>query len=619
MKTPKPIAFVAVALAVAVAVAGLVFIGDEGSAEVSAQPAAAAPVRGALRFDWPAGTKLVYRVRWASSTHTRLSVGDGSERSLEGTTDLGGVLTLRSFGPVEGGTLLGLSLSQLEPHSVKALGAELLTEVRAVEGHEAYLVTKPNGALASVALHPADSDVFKLVAQWLATDLSVTLGEGDGWTAVEESSLGLATAKYTRGAGSHLDRTRARYLSLRGVPSGWENGERVAVSSQAAIELDDGHLRSLTSRETAAVTQPNGAPRYEAVVTTQLELVSAGKEAPLTHSIEGYETRSVGEVVLAADTDRRLLEARAAGLTMNQLLSDLGTWGMTGEIPDHARWLWRAVGVLKLNPERSAELIPLFQAPGATTKGRMLLLDLLAAAGHPQAQEALRELLESDEAKGDVQFAAMLQRAGLVAKPERETIAFVEARLGAGGDEGIAAAFTACAMAHKLGTAGDDARAASLTSQVRARLEHETDLERRVLLMRALGNSGLDADRDAVISQRSDPSPRVRASVALALRQDDSPQAAQALAGLIADAEPGVQRAALSSLATRAPSSDTVRQVIDALTRGQLDRGSDPAVVDLLGRAEHSPQVTKALELLLRRAEANPTLAARIRALLALG
>lgn len=618
MKTPHKLA-AAVAVAVA-AVAGLVFIGGiTTAAPAEPEVAVAAPARAALRFDWPAGTKLTYRLAWKADTRSRISLGEGSERSLDGVTDLGGTLTLRSFGPVEGGTLLGLSLSTLQPHSMTALGTELLADVRPVEGHEAYLVMKSDGSLAGIHLRPADSDVFKLVAQWLATDLAVTLGDGEAWSAIEESSLGLSQSSYVRGEGQQLTRSRTRYLSLRGVPGGHADGATPLIGARATVELADGHLKTLTSSETVRVARATAAPLYEASVSTELELVSVGHEELGPMSLDGLETRRVGEVVLAADTGKRLLEDRAAGLTMEALVSDFGTWGNTGELPDHARWLWRAVGVLKLHPERAADLIPLFNAPGATSKGRVLLLDLLAAAGHHEAQEVLRELLESDEAKRDVQSAAMLQRAGMVTRPEPETVALVEGRLGTKGDAGIAAAFTACAMAGKLEAGGDHAQAARLSGHVRAELQRESDAERRVLLMRALGNSGLGDDRDAVLAQRSDVNPRVRAAVAMALRRDGSEEAARVLAQLVADGDSSVQRAALSTLATQVPSPQTVQQVIAVLFSGRLDLGSDPAVVDLLSRAERSPQVTQALQLLLGRAENEPVLAARISALLAPG
>ncbi|MBL8956215.1 MAG: HEAT repeat domain-containing protein [Myxococcaceae bacterium] len=606
MKTSPRLA--AVAAVVAAAAVGLVFIGADSSATPAAPEAAvAAPARAALRFDWPAGQKLVYRLRWSADTRTRLGVGDGTERALDGVTDLGGMLTLRSFGPTPGGTLLGLSLSGLEPHSMRALGTELLADARTVEGHEAYLVMRPDGALAQVYLRPSDPDVFKLVAQWLATDLAVTLGPDEAWSALEESSLGLAQSSYARGPGEQLTRTRSRYLSLRGVPGGHVDGVTPLLGSRAALTLEDGHLKALSSRETVRV-----ASTYEGDVKTELELVSSGVEDVRPVSLEGLETRRVGEVVLADDTGRRLLEDRAAGLTIDRLVSDLGTWGNTGELPDHARWLWRAVGALKLHPERAAELVPLFHAPGATSKGRLLLLDLLAAAGHTHAQEVLRELLESDDAKHDLQSAAMLQRAGLVARPEAQTVALVERRLGSRGDEGVAAAFTACSMAGKLEASGDRARAAKLSGHVRAELQRETDPERRALLMRALGNSGSAADRDAVLSQRGDVNPRVRAAVAVALRRDASEEAAHALASLAGDVDPAVQRAALGALALHDPSPQTVQQVVSLLAGGRMDQGCDPAIVDLLARAERTPQVTQALQLLLGRAEHTPELAARI-------
>jgi hypothetical protein len=618
MKTPRPLA--AAVVTTAAVLCGLVLSGGNTPEAPSASEATvAAPTRAALRFDWPAGTKLVYRLVWKSDTRTRLSTGDGSERTLDGLAHLGGLLTLRSFGPTEGGTLLGLSLQTLEPHTMKALGAELLTDASVVEGREAYLLMKGDGALTNVFLRPSDPDVFKLVVQWVATDLAVTLSGGERWSTLEESSLGLAQASYARGEGQQLIRSRTRYLSLRGVPGGRAEGSTPQLSAHAAIELEDGHLKRLSSNESVRLIRAASAPAYEAVVSTELELRSVSQETISPVSLEGLETRRVGEVVLAADTGQRLLEDRAAGLTMDRLVADLGTWGNTGELPDHARWLWRAVGVLKLHPERAAELAPLFHAPGATSKGRLLLLDLLASAGHSQAQAVLRELLESDDARHDGQAAAMLQRAGLVMRPERETIALVQNRLGAKGETGIAAAFTACSMAGKLDAGGQHAEAHRLSSVVRQELQRETDAERRVLLMRALGNSGLDDDREAILAQRSDGSARVRATVALALRRDGSEAAAGALADLVADGDSGVQRAALSALATHTPSARTVQRVIEVLHSGRLDRGSDAAVVNLLGRSPPTPEVTDALEMLLTRAEHHPELAAGIRALLSRG
>src|SRR5207237_9633118 len=115
---------------------------------------------------------------------------------------------------------------------------------------------------------------------------------------------------------------------------------------------------------------------------------------------------------------RQLLAARAGGLTAQQLFDEVVVFAAAGAIADQARFVWRAGALLELQPELSGKLAALFEQPGMSGDGRAMILDLLAAAGHAQAQAAMRRSLASPAAREKPQaFAELVQPLGLVDDP----------------------------------------------------------------------------------------------------------------------------------------------------------------------------------------------------------
>ena len=98
------------------------------------------------------------------------------------------------------------------------------------------------------------------------------------------------------------------------------------------------------------------------------------------------------DVVESGAGRRNALLLRAAGLTGAQLVLDIRAHATMERLPDHNRWLWRATGLLKLEPALCSQLVTLFQDKTLGQETRALILDLLVGAGHATAQEAMRDI-----------------------------------------------------------------------------------------------------------------------------------------------------------------------------------------------------------------------------------
>jgi HEAT repeat protein len=310
-------------------------------------------------------------------------------------------------------------------------------------------------------------------------------------------------------------------------------------------------------------------------------------------------------------------------MTFEELVGDLTLHADTGRLPGHARWFRRASAVVQLEPARCAQLASLVELPSMSANARGLVLDLLAAAGTPEAQAALRAALSSRTVREDAAgFIAHVQRLSLVAKPDAETLSFARgeyerARADRDPERRIAATYALGAVIGRR--AGGDAEGARREAErLRTELRRADKPEERRVLLRALGNAALPKDAATVRSYLSDDDPEVRAAAASALGAQEGPEQVDGVIEMLGDAEPIVQAAALSALAEH------------ELTAAQLARvaGFAPAIAHMNDRAlvallirygAAAPVAHTALELVLARSHHDRMFAAQLRRLLGEG
>lgn len=609
MSKTKPALFAAALLAIAGAlVALLVGLGAGGDGALPSATERTVDVR----FRWPAGTRYVYELAWSGAQRTTIAGA-----SFDGTLRLDGRLTVRSFGDADGATLLGLSFTRLDRVEIGHAGQALTADADAVRAglvgsgsREALLEVEPTGRVRNVRFAPETPALAQQLLLGLIGETEVLLPEAPAieWKRPARTMVGRALGAWRGVTGTlTVSRRLLGYDQITLVPaSATSNGTAPIAHPHATLtaRLDRaGHLAELASHETTRITTPGdgGGDRAELGHSDEdlkLRLVEVGQfDASARPELAGLVRRDLGEILQDADSEQRMLELRAAGMTAEQVLDDLAQSAAGGIMADHDTWLWRAVAVLRLHPEACADLVPLFQDPRTGDKGRALILDLLAAAGHHAAQAALREALASDAARTDPAYGLLLQRASLLGAPDAETAAmmkdvFANARGPAARETRLSAAYSLGSIAGKVDPATGEALAGELHRAIRA----TGDPDERGALLGALGNSKRESDLAYVATFAHDDSPRVRSDAMLALGSRATDYADLLLAALM-DRSMDVKASALQTLAEAQLDAARRLRLAELVENGTVPIPLHALVLEVVTRhLERTPEVIAVLE-----------------------
>ncbi len=599
----------------------------EPSASVAppAAPGAHTAADAPFRWAFPAGERLVYRFHLTADT--RASGG----LTLAGRADLQGRLRLEGVGAEGPVHRVAVRLEPTGAPRFDLLGQPLfpdLATARTLLAGEAVAEYAADGRLVRVLFREETTPLFQHLASALLADAQVVVPDGrdaaDAWLTEEDTSLGrrrvatrLATADASRVA---LARTTEAYLSLTAAPSAAPSD--LTVTGQDEVVLDRrGFLRALDRSESVRHQGADGRQAFAHDGTLALHLDRV--EPVPSRRVSARDLQPLRPRRQAAAAPRasahQLLVNRAAGLTGPQLLADLARYA-GGTAPDHARWLWRATGLLRLDPSLADALADLALSGDLTSSGRALVLDLLASAGHAEAQAALRAILGADISRDDPAYLLHVQRLSLVTRPEPATVAFARETWQTADAPHVknAAAYTLGATAGALYRAGDADAAQRELAPLLARLDDAETPAEAAELLRSLGNAGLPEHLPTLLARIDHPDPDVRAAVAAALRKLGSGEARAALRSLLGDAHPLVRRETLQSMTTAGLTAEDVEAIVAHVVLGGFE---EKTFGDLLGAfatvPEHGALLVPALEAMLASPIQSAKLRARISALLA--
>lgn len=549
------------------------------------EPARVAPL--ALRLE----RERAWHLTWKSHDVTVLT---GPELSSD--LELDATLRLRPLGDGQlEAKLEGVHLARLDFLGQPApLGAALFsTPVR--------LTLDAAGRTTALAF-PDDADplvghLLSALFDELRFDLDAA---NEGRTLDEPNRLGLGTSRY--------ERTRTGFTRLAVAQRELLGVEHAELTTTGRDDVEwDGFVVTRHATRTLEAKQ-----RGARVLASEerLDLVPCAVPTAPWSATAAWEDHQ--RFAVSARAEAAALEQRIGGLTAEAFADALTQYGASGQLPNHNRWLWQATGLLQKDAKLCAEVERFFLDAANSTAGRTLALDLLASAGTPEAQAALRRLLDSPTARTDASWPLWLQRLSLVQEPTKDTAQFAAAELGRATRRDDVGASAAAVGAVARGLAKrDPAYAAELGARLQAGFSAAPDAVSREAWVLALGNTGDPAVRPQLDTAAADASPMVRAGAAWALRTIEG--SGDTLARLATDADPRVREAAITSLA-HAPFS--LAQVSAAVLASQPDAAVDAAWANLLSAHLAEPGVRELLEQLLARTS-EPQLAARLRTLLA--
>jgi HEAT repeat protein len=581
------------------------------------RPPAPASVPGppswSFRFAIPEGQVLRYR--FASDSSQTLS--PAGRAPVGGHHRLDGLLALAAAGPAQAtGQRVVARLERLDAAELEILGSDLSAELRQLSAQPAAAVLvgtlDPTGRIGGLAGAKGASPVLLGELAFVLSQLEVQLaGEGPlpgTWLTQGRGLLGIAERRYQLGAAPHqLTHRLAAYpaLDLAGLAGGLP-GARVAGGGSARLDAR-GFLSSLASEEQASAggaqaERFHGAGRF----TATLEEVSPRDvPGPPAEELVAFEPRAFGS---EAERRRRLLEGLAQGFTRQDLELQLALLQLDRPPVGPGAWFMHAAARVSLEPDLVAELGRRFRDPRASRQVRRLALDLLVAAGSPEAQRLLASLAREGFATGREPGVLDLQQLGLVAAPEPEVVQAARDAYAsvAAKDESSqayrAAAFTAAAVAFRQREAGDLSGAAATAAPLLAALEAAAEPAEQATLLRALGNAGDPGVLPLAERLQSSQDPLVRQAAAVSLRRVDSPAATSALVGLVGDRAAPVQVEALGGLDGRSLPGSTLAAVCSTVVAGRLTVQAQPTFLSFMERRLDPavPQVDTALQVLGR-------------------
>lgn len=551
----------------------------------------------------------IYAVDYDS--RDRVTLTEGS--AFEGVMRIDADLRVEDAGTVDGHDLVALSFARVREASLSVAGGDL-----AEPSTEGRLLAElaEDGAVVAFRTDEAEPTPTTHLLRALALELGPALSthpRGEGWSTRETTPRGVARARYaaTEAGFTRAERSYERLDALEG-----------ATAAPGAFDWTvdaEGDAATIDGRETIQHDAPRAIPgrvrSAELRMRLRARLVERTDAGPRPALASLFRTdaspaRASREALAAAHA-----RLAAEGLTADQMIDALAVHGAGGRVPDHSRFLFRAVGLLRSQPESARLLAPLFEDAGATPEGRALITDLLANASTPESQEVLRALLSGEAAAADPEVNRYLTSVVLLRDPAAETVDLVEARFeGATGEDRVASAYGLGAMARRLGDRGDP-RASEVTGRLRDALEDADgeDAEAVASLVTALGATAR-AENEPVLSRhaRSDDA-EVRRASARALGRLDDDASRGTLRALATDASPEVAREAIEGLAARAPDPAEAETLAGAVAAGELAASTYPALLGLARRvSEGDPAAARRLvEAMLAQGIRDPSLRTR--------
>ncbi|NTX51349.1 HEAT repeat domain-containing protein [Myxococcus sp. CA039A] len=582
-------------------------------------------------YQWTQGEERVYRFVWDDLQRVSLPLPSAGESStLDGTLHLEGSLTLQALEVRPTGTRLHLALKSLERHEAVLSGQVLLPDAAAVAAHlpqtaSAWVELDARGALLAVRFSEAEPPMFRQLTQTLAAELFPTeLRDASEWSAVESTQTGDVEAHFRfEGDGdARLTRRRSRYHKLRAA--GGNAPFQQDLRSLTRFErTPEGRMAGVFHDESLDASRTDGGALMSRRMRLRVEFASRQLKPLLATGGEKTIIRQPAQIAFEGDPEVALLRSQADGMTMDRVLQVLSSATSAEAIAGLDGFVRRAIAALKLEPERVRELAVSFQRKGVSPGLRELTMDLLAGAGHAEAQATMRALLQSPAAREhEASFGLMVQRAGFLREPEPETgrmLTAMNAQARAANDVGAerASAYALGGVISHLSPG--DPEVATYARPLEAALRDARSDEDRTHALRALGNTGLESVLDQAGPHLRAESAEVRAAAAESLRRAPQEVATRMLLDSLGfEKDRAVQSALLDALDARALDAADLERLRGWVVSGQLASGAESTLLNVIThRLDGSAPIYQMLQALALRPGQQSSLRARIMSLMA--
>jgi HEAT repeat protein len=370
---------------------------------------------------------------------------------------------------------------------------------------------------------------------------------------------GTYVAQYQRVAdGLTIRKEKLRYRSSYG-----DQVQHRILQSDTTFELDaERRLAKVVAKEGVAATSSMPVPEMSSTLQLKLQLVGVGHEAvnPVWLSdLARAERVLLSEPGTKSSVDAELDAARASKLSAEQALLRLRST-LGDKLEARAEAYNALMSHVRLDPKLVGQLLEHIQKHGPLSKD---LISVLRDAGTPEAQAALRQLLQEN----DLPAGERLQVVRGLSRVDQPTAETVQALKGLIDDPvlGEQAQYGLGGNAYRL-QESNPGLAKEAVTVIQTRLQNAPDDPTRQIALEALGNAGVPDTLPAVQEQLNSPTQGVQVSATQALRRIPGASVDMLLAKQLREASvPQVRIAAAEAIRYREPTPILVTALAESL------------------------------------------------------
>lgn len=575
-------------------------------------------------IEWNFGKRHAFSLEYRSDSYNYFVNPHGSDEKMAGQFDCRMDFSLYPVKKLDDGNMLvEFSFDEIEKCSFIFNGKNLFydqaTKDAVFSGRKAALVITPEGKIPDIRFRKNEEQVFmstvKLVAAYFRTNTRPAKN-----AAFEQDQNGSYKAVYSvdkNGGSCRITKKFNEYLSLLAFPSGiseYMQEHSVSIShvvENKMIKAGEGH------QQTAVYNNENILIfRFEMDFTLELTGISDADKSPRLSDFSEMKSSGIGTVEMSENTQRKILEQQTKGITSSEMLKTLREFGINGKIGDKQLFIMRTVAYLKLYPERTKDLIPVFNENGFSSEGKILVMGLLASSGDSKAQEVMRTLLKSDAAKTDELYPLLLQNISLLENPDTITMDFAEKLYKTSKESGklvSSSSLIVGSVAGKMMKQGNTAEGKKLNSMLVKDLDEAENPEKAEKLLNAIGNAGIADNVKKAAEFAESVNPRIRASVANAVRNTQTEESEKMLLNMLSDKENIVKIQAINTLAIYSLNENHLLQIKDRLHDNTLDPDQYYYLLGLLKKyTKSNPEIVKESLEEMSRHKMHPDLSSQV-------
>jgi len=490
-------------------------------------------------------------------------------------------------------TILEWQIENLTRAEIWAGGQDLVKQgvVKSFEKGRLFTVLDENGSIKDVYASTDMEGIVDQVLQLIIGELDVRIQNEASWTEHQSGILGDGMVEYAfvenKDRQLNLKRTRTNYDLLYSFDAD-HSLEGLAINSNTKITLhQDGYLLSVLGEELTKLQFSDSVP-YQMYWLLKLEHLAVetkgATERPLLSDAE--KTRKLPKMKdIKAVAEKRALQARSGSMTPEKFISNMVKFGGGGMMPNHKRWLWETIALLKLHPELCLALPGLLDTQSFSNDGQVLLVNLMTLVGHDEAQTAMRQMLSHSTFTESPSFARFVEETTMFEKPNDKTIEFLQDLQVTGDSASIQAAASngLGKAARVLSANGRHADAVELGQEIMTRVQNANDANERRDYLVAMANARLDEFVPDLIEEASHKDGAVRGAAIDALGYSKKPEVRAKLWDYAEDGDSWIRKRSLAALKRQEFQSSEVDKLSELTRSGNY---ADVELIRLLRVAE---------------------------------